>query len=132
MKVFLDTNVWVSAFAASGLCEDLLYRCMKEQTVLTSLLIREELSGVLTRKLRPSVETQEEIAALFLVAATVPDVSEPADDNDARLVAAAAAAGADLFVTGDTRVQDWKQSGAMRIVSPREAWLILFPPVPHH
>lgn len=58
----------------------------------------------------------------------VPDVAEPVDDNDARLVAAAMAAGAAWFVTGDTRVLGWKQRGAMRIVTPREAWVELFAP----
>lgn len=58
------------------------------------------------------------------------DASEPANDNDRRLVTAAAAAGADLFVTGDKRVLGWKAlqraGGMMQIVSPREAWGILF------
>lgn len=60
------------------------------------------------------------------------DVAEPADDNDARLVAAAVTTGADIFVTGNKRVLGWKQSGTLRIVTPREAWIILFAPHLQH
>ena len=64
--------------------------------------------------------------AAFLFA----DVAEPATDNDRRLVKAAAAADADLFVTGDKRVLGWQSvkrtQGMMKIVAPRAAWGILF------
>ena len=46
--------------------------------------------------------------------------------------AAAVAAGAELFVTGDKRVLEWAASGTMRIVSPRQAWIILFEPQLNH
>lgn len=58
------------------------------------------------------------------------DVPEPPDDNDQRLVNAAASAGMDYFVTGDKRVLGWqavkRKQGMMKIVTPREAWLALF------
>jgi predicted nucleic acid-binding protein len=56
----------------------------------------------------------------------VADVAEPADDNDARLVSAALAAGANVFVTGDRRVLGWGAHRAMQILSPRDAWMLLF------
>jgi predicted nucleic acid-binding protein len=59
-------------------------------------------------------------------------VPDPADDNDARLVAAAVTAGADLFVSGDKRVLEWGASGSLRIASPRQAWIILFEPQLNH
>jgi hypothetical protein len=31
-------------------------------------------------------------------------------------------------VTGDKQVLEWKQSGKLRIVTPREAWIMLFAP----
>ena len=43
-------------------------------------------------------------------------------------VVAALAGNAELFVTGDRRVLEWSASGPMRIVSPRNAWIILFEP----
>ena len=128
MKIFLDTNVWVSAFLAPGLCEELLFRCVNEGVALTSPLLWSELSAVLERKVAPSARAMQHAAFLRGLTATIADVPEPAADNDARLVAAAAAAGAQLFVTGDRRLIEWERSGAMRIVSPRQAWVILFQP----
>jgi hypothetical protein len=46
--------------------------------------------------------------------------------------AAAVAAGAELFVTGDKRVLEWIASGSMRIASPRQAWIMLFEPQLNH
>lgn len=60
------------------------------------------------------------------VAQLIPDVAQPANDDDRRLVGAAAAARADLFVTGDKRILGWQRvvgpAGVLRIVAPREAW----------
>lgn len=126
MKVFLDTNVWLSATIFSGLCEALVTECADRDWLLTSELVRQEAHEVLARKF-PNVPNA---TALFDASWTeipcVADVAEPAADADARLVAAAEAAGAALFVTGDQRVLGWGSAGTMRLVSPRQAWGILF------
>lgn len=128
MRVFVDTNVWVSAIASPGLCEELLKQLFSTHEVLGSELVRQELESVLVRKLRFS--RQEVAAALTLCGETslLADVAVPRKDSDVRLVAAALAGGAHLFVTGDKRVIEWGKSGSMRIISPRDAWIILFEP----
>lgn len=129
MRVFLDTNVWVSAVAARGVCEELLLRALEDGTALTSPLVWEELTEVLTRKVLPSPTVWQQIRSLWCSAESVEDTPAASEDNDSRLIAAAAAAGADLFVTGDKEVLARKHSGNMRIISPRDAWLILYPSV---
>ncbi len=132
MKVFLDTNVWFSAVATPGLCELLVKQVFEANEVLGSDLVWTEFSDLLVRKLRFSGEEIAIAEAMFDAVELIADVPDPADDNDARLVAAALAAGADLFVTGDKRVLGWQQSGTLRIVTPRDAWIILFAPhLPH-
>jgi len=68
--------------------------------------------------------------ASWQVAQWVDDAAEPPNDNDQRLVNAAASAGMDFFVTGDKRVLGWQAvkrvDGMMKIVTPREAWMALF------
>ena len=125
MKIFLDTNVWVSALMAPGLCEDLLFDSCKQDIAMSSPLVWEELAEVLRRKVRAPEPVVAAARILWLDTIRVAEPSEPADDADARLVAAAAAAGADLFVTGDKRVLQWAAAGSMRIVSPRDASIIL-------
>lgn len=128
MTLFLDTNIWVSALMASGLCEDLLLKCVEQRLAVTSELVWIELEAVMAREIRASDVAVASARELWKTPPLTDDVPAPTDDNDARLVAAAGAAGATLFVTGDRRVLDWRQSGEMRIVSPREPWIELFAP----
>ena len=128
MKIFLDTNVWVSALMAPGICEDLLFDSCKQGIAISSPLVWQELAEVLQRKVKAPEPVVAAARILWSDTIRVAEPSDPADDADARLVAAAATAGADLFVTGDKRVIEWGASGSMRIVSPRAAWIILFEP----
>jgi predicted nucleic acid-binding protein len=128
VKIFLDTNVWVSALMAPGICEDLLFAVCRQGIAMSSPLVWEELVVVLQRRVKASEYAVKVARLLWLDTIRIADTPGPAHDPDARLAAAAAAAGADLFVTGDKRVIEWGMSGSMRIVSPRDAWIILFEP----
>jgi len=127
MKVFLDTNVWVSATIFSGLCEELVLQCADRNWLYSSPLIQFEAHEVLTRKFPGSPNACKLFDASWQVAVLIDDVTEPPDDNDRRLVNAAARAGMDFFVTGDKRVLGWQAlrrvQGVMSIVTPREVWL---------
>lgn len=126
-KVFFDTSVWLSAAVFPGLCAELLLALdAAGHQLLTSALVRAEVHDVVRRKFARHAAAVERFDALWACAACVPDVAEPADDADARLAAAARAAGADVFVTGDQRVLGWDTAhAAMRIVAPRAAWAML-------
>lgn len=130
MKVFLDTNVWLSATIFSGLCEELLLQCAERGGLYSSLLIQVEAHVVLKRKFPKTLNACDLFDASFQSAQLIADCDQPIGDNDRRLVAAATAAGLDLFVTGDKRVLGWaaevSASGNLQIVSPREAWKALF------
>lgn len=123
MKLFLDTNVWLSAVVFPGLCAELLLELDTQgHSLLTSDLVRAEVHSVLKRKFARHAVALTRFDSLWACAVPVQDVTQPAEDADARLVAAARAAGADFFVTGDQRVLTWNPQGEMRIVSPRQAW----------
>ena len=126
MKVFLDTNVWLSATVFSGLCEAIVMECHQRDWLLTTPLVRQEAHEVLDRKFAQVLRARALFDAIWSEAACVADVAKPADDNDARLVSAALAAGADVFVTGDRRVLGWGAQGAMQVLSPRDTWTLLF------
>lgn len=131
MKVFFDTNVWLSAIVFPGLCAELLAALAEtEHELLTSELVRTETHAVLRRKFVRNEQAVELFDLLWASARCIADVDAPADDADARLVAAAKQSGATLFITGDQRVLGWNPLGALRIVSPREAWEVLFTPAP--
>jgi predicted nucleic acid-binding protein len=132
MKVFLDTNVWLSAVIFPGLCESLVMACAEHDWLLTSPLVRQEAHQVLARKFPLRADAPALFDVSWSEARCIADVPDPADDNDARLVAAAVTAGADLFVSGDKRVLEWGAAGSLRIASPRQAWIILFEPQLNH
>jgi predicted nucleic acid-binding protein len=126
VKVFLDTNVWLSATVFAGLCEAILTESAQRAWLVTTRLVQQEAHEVLGRKFAHLPQAQVLFDAVWVEAACVPDVDEPADDNDARLVQAALNAGAAVFVTGDRRVLGWDARGSMQILSPRDAWMQLF------
>jgi len=128
VRVFLDTNVWLSATVFAGLCEALVTECSDNGWLVTSPLVRVEAHEVLARKFPHLPQALALFDDNWREVELIADVPNPADDNDARLVAAASLAGAAYFVTGDKRVLGWKQSGDLRIVTPREAWIALFAP----
>ena len=128
MKVFLDTNVWLSATVFAGLCEAILTESAQRGWLVTTRLVQQEAHEVLGRKFAHLPQAQALFDAIWAEAACVPDVEEPADDNDARLVQAAQNAGASVFVTGDRRVLGWGVRGGVQILSPRDTWLQLFAP----
>ena len=129
MKVFLDTNVWLSATIFSGLCEEILLQCAERGELYSSLLIQAEAHEVLKRKFPKTPHACDLFDASFQSAHLISDCAEPVGDNDRRLVTAAAIAGMDLFVTGDKRVLSWAADVGMqyemKIISPREAWTVI-------
>lgn len=126
MKVFPDTNVWLSATVFAGLCEAVLSESAQRNWLVTTRLVQSEAHEVLIRKFPHLPQSLALFDAIWKEADCAPDVAQPADDNDARLVQAAQNAGATVFVTGDQRVLGWGSQGDMQILTPREAWLLLF------
>ena len=126
MKVFLDTNVWLSATVFAGLCEAILTESHQRDWLLTTPLVQAEAHEVLKRKFPHLPQSQALFDAIWSEATCVQDLDEPADDNDVRLVKAASLAGANVFITGDKRALTWCREASMQILSPRDAWMQLF------
>ncbi len=128
MRVFLDTNVLVSAYATRGLCADVLRLVLAEHELLTAEVVLEELGRVLLSKIRlPADAVQEVIAFLrqYPVEATPDALPElpVRDPDDRRVLAAALAAGAEVLVTGDPDLLDIAgELQELRITNPRGFW----------
>jgi predicted nucleic acid-binding protein len=128
VRVFLDTNVWISAFVAPGACRRLVAFALPFHETLSSALVRQEITSVLTEKLNAPPPSTQWLEEFLRETRPLSDANPEIGDNDARLLAGASAAGAELFVTGNNALLEKGFVGAMRIVSPREAWLMLFSP----
>lgn len=127
MRVFLDTNVLVSAFASRGLCADLLELVLLEHDLILGQSVLGELDRALREKVRlPPANAAEIVEFVSGEATQVVDKAEPtnvkADADDARILGEALAGQVELFVTGDAALLKLAAIGALRIVSPRQFW----------
>lgn len=127
MRVFLDTNVIVSAVTTRGLCADVFRTVLSDHELITSSRVLEEVRRILVEKfavpdtlIREYLELIEQ-DAIVAEPGDVPTLSIK-DRSDVEIVAAAVGGGADVFVTGDREVQDIKGIQKMRLVSPRTFW----------
>ena len=130
MRVFLDTNVLVSAFATRGLCADLLELVLLEHDLVLGRQVVQELSRALRSKLRlPPTRAREIMDFISEEAKHIVDAAPPAavraDPEDARVLGEALAVQAALFVTGDAASLKLRAIGDMPIASPRRFWEIL-------
>jgi putative PIN family toxin of toxin-antitoxin system len=127
VKVFLDTNVLVSAFATRGLSVDLFELVLMEHELLTGRRVLQELARVLRVKLKlpPSrcaeIEDLLESEAATVVAGAAP-ADTAADEDDRRVLGEALAGHADVFVTGDAALLALTAVDTMRVLSPRQLW----------
>ncbi|OPZ26888.1 MAG: hypothetical protein BWZ02_01844 [Lentisphaerae bacterium ADurb.BinA184] len=127
MRVFLDTNVLVSATATRGLCADLFREVLLLHHLVVCPALLDELARVLTQKFGASPEIVEDALCLLqqdtIVAATgaLPDLALE-DKDDLAILAGAIAGGAEVFVTGDKAVQSLGCVGKMQVLSPRQFW----------
>ena len=124
MKVFLDTNVLISAVISRGLCRDLLRTAQEEHDVVVSQLVVDEFERVLRDKFGA---TQPALGkALMLLddievtmnPTVVLDAGAP-ETNDTLILTAAIDARADVLVTGDHGMLAQANVLPIDVVSPR-------------
>ena len=130
MKVFLDTNVLVSAFATRGLSADLFEMVLQEHELLTGRRVLQELDKVLRTKIRlPATRCVEILEFLRTEAARVVDDAAAAEcsaeQGDRAILGEALAAEAQVFVSGDAALVALGEVSGMPILTPRRFWELL-------
>jgi putative PIN family toxin of toxin-antitoxin system len=127
MKVFLDTNVLVSAVATRGLCADVLREVLRHHHLIISSELLKELENVFRKTLGLR---QNMILEFIAVIKQDSQLSTPSpllnvkirDKDDLLMLSSALNGGADLFITGDKELLELKSIKNMDIVSPRMFW----------
>ena len=127
MRVFLDTNVLVSAYAARGICADLLRLILAEHELLTGEVNLAEIRRVLLTKFHAPRTVVDAVEAELRAGTIVPKPTAPSTlpvrDPDDRWVLASAVSGmADLLVTGDLDLLSVADQSPIPIVDPRGCW----------
>ncbi|MBZ5631170.1 MAG: putative toxin-antitoxin system toxin component, PIN family [Acidobacteriia bacterium] len=130
MRVFLDTNVLVSAFATRGLCADLLAHILAEHELITGEVVIVELRRALRDKLKLPASTIGALEDLLREQVVVPRPAQPyplpiRDPADRWVLATALAGKADVLVAGDSDLLDIAPRAPLRIIDPRGFWNML-------
>ena len=127
MRVFLDTNVLVSAIATRGLCADVLREVLARHELIISRDLLRELEEVLQGKIGLPRPIISEFLQFLQQDARFSEASGRKDwpirdEDDIPLLSAAVNGKADLFITGDGELIGLQKFGKMEIVSPRTFW----------
>lgn len=127
MRVFLDTNVLVSALTARGLSADIFRLILTEHELLTGEVNLKELRRVLRQRMGVPAAQVNAVEELLREQTVTPKPFKPLDiklrDPDDNWVLASAIAGtADVLVTGDKDLLSLGEAEPLPILDPRAFW----------
>ncbi len=127
MKIFLDTNVLVSAFATRGLCADLFRLILAEHELIVGEVVLFEVRRVLRDRIKIPAQRIAAVESLLRehIVVAKPEKSHPlpkTDPDDRWVLASATSGQADVLVTGDSDLLCIASEAPIRIVSPRGLW----------
>lgn len=127
MKVVLDSNILVAAFATEGLCHLVYETILAQHELLISPIILGEVEKALQRKLKvPKAQVHEIIRFLnehaTLINAHAATKIACRDQDDLFVIGLALQGEACAIVTGDADLLVLKKVENVSIVSPRQFW----------
>jgi putative PIN family toxin of toxin-antitoxin system len=130
VRVCLDTNVLVAAFATRGLCADVFRTVIAEHDLVLGEVIMTELRRALKTKFRLP---EDRVAAVEVALGMFPLVPKPRDPSplavrdpaDRWVLATAVAGDADVLVTGDQDLLAVRDDAPLPILDPRAFWELL-------
>jgi putative PIN family toxin of toxin-antitoxin system len=124
MRIVLDANVIVAAFAARGLCESVMEVCLSEHEIVLCDELLDEILESLVQKIRLPSGVVDGIEELLREHATMLDPIPVAsnacrDPDDIKVLSLAAASKADCIVSGDKDLLVLKKFEAIPVLSLR-------------
>ncbi len=127
MRVFLDTNVLVSALTTRGLSADVLRVVLRDHTLLTGEFNLRELRRVLQTRMKAPTAVVDSAESLLREHVVVPKPQVPPrievrDPDDAWVLGSALAGSADVLVTGDRDLLALGGDAPLPILTPRGLW----------
>lgn len=130
MRVLLDSNVIIAAFATRGLCSDIFEHCLYEHTIVLSDSLLDEIHKNICKKIHAPKHQADDLRGFLAAKAkiVVPvDLPKDAcrDHDDIVVLGTALAAAADVIVTGDNDLLSIKKFQTIPILTPREFWEVV-------
>lgn len=129
MRIILDTNVILAAFAGRGLAHALFELCLEKHEIIVSDHILSEVQRNLQKKLKMSkdkVLVITEYLKEFCTLSSCKTLDKDAcrDIDDVKILGLAEVAKPDYIITGDTDLLVLKKFHSIPIIIPREFWEI--------
>jgi putative PIN family toxin of toxin-antitoxin system len=129
MKIVLDSNVIVSAFASRGLCASLFEVLIVREKIIISEHILSEVSRILKKKVKLPEKNINEIIDFLRVTAEIKDYEKMTqcvsrDKDDDEIIALAVSSNSKIIITGDKDLLVLKKYKNIRILSPKDFWLL--------
>ena len=129
MRVILDTNVILAAFAGRGLANAVFELCLDKHEIIISEHILLELQNNLQKKLKmPKDKVQRIIEYLKEICIIRSykrlDKAICRDPDDVKILGLSEVAKPDYIITGDSDLLTLKEFNSIPIITPREFWEI--------
>jgi putative PIN family toxin of toxin-antitoxin system len=129
MRVILDTNVILAAFAGRGLANAVFELCLDKREVIISEHIVSELQNSLQKKLKmpkDKVLMITEYLRGFCTLSNYKRLDKEAcrDIDDVKILGLSEVAKPDYIITGDKDLLVLKKFHSVPIITPREFWEI--------
>ena len=130
MKVVLDTNALIAAFATQGLSHAIFELCLDQHQIILSQQILKEFSEALEKKLKVPKRTAKTTTDYLKEHAVIHRVRGPykrivRDASDDHVLALAQQAAVDYIITGDADLLVLTTCESIPIVRPRQFWEIM-------
>ena len=129
MRICLDSNALVAAFASRGLCADLLRLTLSDYDLVIPAVVVEEVRRVLAKKLKLPPSALSAAEAVIERCEIIPTGSTPSpisvpDPDDELVLAGALAGNAQILISGDADLLSVAAQSPIPILSP-QAFLTL-------
>ena len=129
MRVILDTNVILAAFAGRGLANGVFELCLDKHEIILSEHILTELKKNLQKKLKMPEDKVQRIIEYLREFCTIShykrlDRMVCRDAEDAKILGLSEVAEPDYIITGDSDLLSLKEFNSVPIITPREFWEI--------
>jgi len=127
MRVVLDTNIIVAAFATKGLCSDIFEVCLLDHSIIISEYILLEVKEKLIEKIHLTQSSVNDIVSYLRNQAEVvmpEELHESVcrDKDDINIIGTALSGNARFIITGDEDLLSLKKYKNVEILTPREFW----------
>ena len=127
MRIILDTNVILAAFAGRGLAHALFELCLEKHEIITSGHILSEVQKNLRKKLKmpeDKVLLITEYLKEFCTLSSYKRLDKDAcrDIDDVKILGLAEVAKPDYIITGDKDLLVLEKFHSIPIITPREFW----------